>query len=146
MGCAVPILLYSSFWQLGSPNTLHIHVKLYLTMRLQSPDTLLRTQSIVVRHWPSVSCRSVDIFTVSLLSASYCGVSTSQKHLEDRRSQVSLWFSDGSWWKWNSTSPQHNLGDRNCFNKIELSSLFVCNAKPWNIDTAYSHSSASLPE
>ena len=68
MGCAAPVLLHSSIWQLGSRNTLHIHVKLCLMMRLQSPDTLLQTQSIVVRRWPSVYCRSVDIFTVSLLS------------------------------------------------------------------------------
>lgn len=53
MNCAVPFLLYSSFCQLGSPNALHIHVKLCLTMKPQSTVTLLQTQSIMVGPWPS---------------------------------------------------------------------------------------------
>lgn len=82
MGCAVPVLLYSSFWQLGSPHALHIHVKLCLTMKLQSPDTLLQN-TVDSSKTPAPQYRGVDISPVSQVSASHCSVSSSHKHLGD---------------------------------------------------------------
>lgn len=131
MGCAVPVLLYFSFWQLGSSNTLHIHVKLCLTMKLQSPDILLQTQLMLLRRRPSVQeCRCV-----------YCqrGVYVSLQCRKTFRRQKSLGLIVLRRWLGDENETAHHTSahrrDKNCFNEVEIFSVFVFRTKPWIIDT-----------
>lgn len=113
MGSAVPVLLCCSFWQLGSPDALHIHANLYLTIKLQSLDTLLQTQLILLRSWPSASGRGYF----------YCqqGVCLSlQCFLEARNIRVAR-GSVLQRWLVMKMKPAARRTDRNCFNEAEPS-------------------------
>lgn len=113
MGSAVPVLLCCSFWQLGSPDAMHIHANLCLTMKLQSLDTLLQTQLILLRSWPSASGRGYFYCQQGVFLSLQC-------FLEARNIRVARGFSASAMAGDENETAARRTG-RNCFNEAEPS-------------------------